>query len=144
MIALDTNVLVYAHRQDSPFHAAASRALRQLTAGRARWAIPWPCIHEFIAVVTHPRIYREPSPLAVALDSVKSLVEWPGAIMLHEDEGYLQRLAELASAAQCRGGMIHDARIAALCLHHGVSQLWTADRDFSRYPQLKAVNPLIA
>jgi uncharacterized protein len=52
-------------------------------------------------------------------------------------------LKEIATQGQIRGGQIHDARIAAICLQHGVSELWTADRDFSRFPQLKTRNPLV-
>ena len=56
MIALDTNLLVYAHRRDSEWHAEATAAVRELAEGPAPWAIPWPCLHEFLAIVTHPRI----------------------------------------------------------------------------------------
>lgn len=142
MIALDTNLLVYAHMADSPFHEAASQSLHKLVKGKARWAIPWPCVHEFLAVVTHPRIYKKPTPLSTALAAMRSLTQRPNVLMLAEDEGYLERLAAVATAAKSQGGNIHDARIAALCLHHGVSELWSADRDFSRFPALKTVNPL--
>ncbi len=72
MKAVDTNILVYAHREDSTFHERALALLLDLANGSARWAIPWPCIHEFIAVVTHPRIYDPPSPLGVALDAMEA------------------------------------------------------------------------
>ena len=62
MIAVDTNILVYAHREDASFHKAASRAMTELAEGLAGWAIPWPCLHEFLAIVTHPRIYAPPTP----------------------------------------------------------------------------------
>ncbi len=67
MIALDTNLLVYAHREDSPHHLAAAQALRAAVAAPGGCAIPWPCVHEFLAVVTHPRIYDPPTPVATAL-----------------------------------------------------------------------------
>ena len=67
MIALDTNVLVYAHREDSPWHEAAHARVAELAEGRAPWVIPWPCLHEFLAIVTHPRIYGPPTPLAAAI-----------------------------------------------------------------------------
>jgi predicted nucleic acid-binding protein len=70
LIAIDTNILVYAHREDSPFHPTASRCLRELAEGRAAWAIPWPCLHEFLAIVTHPRIYAPPTPLSRALEQI--------------------------------------------------------------------------
>ncbi|HNH64386.1 MAG TPA: type II toxin-antitoxin system VapC family toxin, partial [Thauera aminoaromatica] len=58
MIALDTNILVYAHRTDSPFHERARSAVETLASGVREWAIPWPCAHEFFAVETHPRIFK--------------------------------------------------------------------------------------
>ena len=77
MIALDTNILVYAHREDSPFHEAAFRCVVEVAEGAAVWAIPWPCLHEFLAVVTHPRIYAPPTPFAQALDQVDAWLESP-------------------------------------------------------------------
>ena len=63
MIAVDTNILVYAHRADSPWHGRAAELVRGLAEGPDTWAIPWPCIHEFLSIVTHPKIYKPPSPL---------------------------------------------------------------------------------
>ena len=86
MIAVDTNVLVYAHREDSPFHAAAARHMTALAEGRLPWAIPWPCLHEFLAVVTHPRIYNPPTPVALALGQVDAWLESPTLVLLAESD----------------------------------------------------------
>ena len=72
MIAVDTNLLVYAHRRDSEWNAAARSALSDLAEGRRAWAIPWPCVHEFVAIVTHPKIYQPPSTIAEAIDQVEA------------------------------------------------------------------------
>jgi hypothetical protein len=143
MIAVDTNLLVYAHREDSPWHAAALRALTGLAEGAAPWGIPWPCVHEFLAIVTHPRIYRPPSPLPLALKAIEAWSASPTLRLLGEGSDHWGRLAGLAVAAKVEGPMIHDARIVAICLSHGVRQFWTADRDFSRFPGLKTRNPLL-
>ena len=143
MIAIDTNILVYALREDSPFHAAALGVLTELAMSGMRWAIPWSCVHEFIAISTHPKIYNPPTPLHTACASVKVWLDSPYCEQLSEGPGYFETLASLALKAKLAGPMIHDARIAALCLHHGVSELWTADRDFSRFPGLKTRNPLV-
>jgi len=143
VIAADTNLLVYAHREDSEFHAAARESLETLRHQPAAWAIPWPCIHEFIAIVTHPRIYQPPSPLGKALDFVDSLLACAQLHLLAESSGYFDKLRALATASKLKGPRIHDARVAALCLHHGVRELWSADRDFSAFPQLKVRNPLV-
>lgn len=143
MIAVDTNLLVYAHREDSSWHQAAFARLEQLATGPAAWAIPWPCIHEFLAIVTHPRIYDPPTPLDLALDQVAAWLESPSLVLLAESAGYWDRLRPTLAAGQVSGPQVHDARVAALCLHHGVEELWSADRDFSRFPELKTRNPLL-
>jgi len=143
LIALDTNVLVYAHRADSPWHAAAFRALSTLAEGRAPWAVPWPCIHEFFAIVTHPRIYKPPTPLPRAIDQIDAWLASPSLVLVGEAEGYWERLKPLLEGGLIEGAKVHDARVAAICLLHGVSELWSADRDFSRFPGLKVVNPLV-
>ncbi len=143
MIAVDTNLLVYAHREDSPGHAAASEVVTRLAEGRTAWAIPWPCLHEFLAIVTHPRIYRPPTPLDAALDQVAAWMEAPSVLLLSEGPGYWEWLSSVARSAKVSGAQMHDARVAALCPHHGIEELWSADRDFSRYPDLKVRNPLM-
>ncbi len=142
MIALDTNLLVYAHRHDSPFHEAARAAVEGLVGAGGPWALPWPCVHEFIAIVTHPRIHRQPTPLATAFEVLHELIDRPNTRLLAEGPGYLSALERCASAARLVGPAVHDARIAALCLHHGVRELWSADRDFSRFGELRVRNPL--
>ena len=144
MIALDTNLLVYAHREDSPWHEAAYARLAELAEGRAAWGIPWPCLHEFLAIVTHPRIFAPPSPLEVALDQVEAWLEAPSLVLLAEAEGYWSGLRAALVEGRVAGPLVHDARVAALCQLHGVRELWTADRDFSRFPGLVARTPLVA
>jgi predicted nucleic acid-binding protein len=95
VIAVDTNILVYAHRRDSEWHGPAVRTVTELAEGAAPWAIPWP------------------------------------------------ELRKLLATARLTGPKVHDARIAAICLHAGVSELLSADRDFSRFPDLETRNPLI-
>lgn len=142
MIALDTNLLVYAHRQDSAFHKVALAAVERLVGGSAVWALPWPCVHEFIAIVTHPRIFKQPTPLAEAFATLRELLALPNLRVLSEGPGYFEVLDRLAATAKLSGPAVHDARIAALCLHHGVRELWSADRDFSRFRELVVNNPL--
>lgn len=143
MIAVDTNILVYAHREDSPFHAAARQRLAALAEGIASWAIAWPCLHEFLAIVTHPRIYAPPTPLDRALDQVEAWLESPSLVVLSESAAYWPALRRLLVGGRVLGPQVHDARVAALCQQHGVRELWTADRDFGRFAGVNAVNPLV-
>lgn len=143
MIAIDSNILIHWHRTDSEWHEAATTALGGLASAKSPWAIPWPCVHEFLAVVTHPRIFSPPTPGAIATKTVAALLESPSLVLLSEDDSYWPVLEKLVESSRVIGPRIHDARIAALCLHHGVSELWTADRDFSSFPDLAVRNPLV-
>jgi len=143
LIAVDTNILVYAHREDSPFHEPARRRVAELAEGPATWAIPWPCLHEFLAIVTHPRIYAPPTPLARALDQVDAWLESSTLVLLAEATSHWPELRALLAGGRVAGARVHDARVAALCREHGVRELWSADRDFNRFAGLAVVNPLV-
>lgn len=143
MIAVDTNILVYAHRNDSPFHERARSALESLANGTRAWAVPWPCAHEFLAIVTHPRIYRTATPPATALAQLRALHALSNLAFIAEADDHLQHLEPLALGARVQGAAVHDARIAAICLAHGVAELWSADRDFARFPALRVHNPVV-
>ena len=143
MIAVDTNILVYAHREESKWHEPAERAVRALAEGVTPWAIPWPCVHEFLAIATHPRIFRTPTPVPAALDQIDAWLESPSLVTLAEDDDYWTTLRTLVAEARLDGPRVHDARVAALCLRHAVHELWTADRDFSLFPALRIRNPLV-
>ncbi len=144
MIAVDTQLLVYAHRGEMPFHAEAIAALVQLASSGDPWAIPWPCVHEFLNTVTRPRLFDPPSTLD---DGFAALDRWRDSATLHfigEGVDHFDRLRAIAKAGAIAGPLVHDARIAAICVSHGVKTLWSADRDFSRFPSVKVRNPLIA
>lgn len=142
MIAVDTNILVYAHRPEMPFHDRAREVLDAASNKPEPLAVPWPCVHEFLAIVTHPRIFRDPTPIGLALDALRGLQQSLDGGFLGEGDGYLEMLDSMARPARLQGPLIHDARIAAICCYHGVRELWSADRDFSRFATLKVRNPL--
>ena len=143
MIAVDSNILIYAHREESPFHAIADRCVTGLAEGAAEWAIPWPCIHEFFSIVTHPHIFNPPTPRTVALDHIDFLLQSPTLVLLSETDQHWPQLRALLTSGRVIGPRVHDARIAALCLQHGVRELWSADRDFGWFSELNVVNPLV-
>lgn len=142
MIAVDTNILVYAHRKDSEFHSVAIQRLQELAQGKSTWAIPWPCLHEFFSIVTHPRIFDPPTPQPLALDQLDAWMESPSLTLLSETVASWSELRPLLVTGRVTGPMVHDARIAAICLEHGVRELWSSDRDFGRFPALKVMNPV--
>ncbi|HML14595.1 MAG TPA: TA system VapC family ribonuclease toxin [Xanthobacteraceae bacterium] len=143
MIAVDTNILVYAHRFELPFNQAAFERLAELANGTAAWAIPWPCLHEFLGVVTNPRVFVPPTSLERALGQVDIWLESPSLVLLTESPTHWTTLRAILVESAITGPRVHDARIAALCRQHGVRELWSADRDFSRFAGLRLVNPLV-
>ena len=144
MIAVDTNVLVYAHRRDAEFHATAADRLGALAEGHSAWAIPWPCLHEFFAITTHLKIYSPPSTREQSIAQIDAWLASPTLSVLSESAGYWEQLRKLLLGAKVTGPLVHDARIAALCTTNGVRELWSADRDFGRFGAAVTVrNPLI-
>lgn len=144
MIAVDTNILVYAHRREYEDHPRAVEALRGLASGPRHWTLPWPCVHEFLANVTRKGLYKDPTSIGFAFEYLRGLMESASFVgLIGEAPNHLRILAELSESAHAHGGMVHDARIAAICIAHGVAELWTADRDFLRFPQLNVRNPLV-
>lgn len=143
MIAVDTNILVYAHRIDSDWHERARPLLIELMEQSSPWGSPWHCLHEFLRVVTAERTYKDPTPVSVALKTLHDWISAPSFSALSEGPDYLETLSETVVESKISGPRIYDASIAAVCLDHGVRELWTADRDFTRFPQLKTRNPLV-
>jgi toxin-antitoxin system PIN domain toxin len=142
MLAVETNVLVYAHRREPAEHAAAAELLRELAEGPVRWAIPWPCVYEFASVVTNRRIWKAAaSTPSQAWAQVRAWAASPTCALIGETEGFLDLLEGLVRQPRVQGPVVHDARIAAICLAHGVEALLTRDRDFSLFPQLPVRNP---
>ena len=143
MIAVDTNLLVYAHRRESIYHDAAFSLLRQLAQGDDAWAIPWPCCHEFLSVATNPRIWRDSA--SSQEEAWRQLLAWaasPSVRLLQETDDFLEILERFVKRPLVIGGVVHDAKIAALCAAHGVEVLLTRDRDFSLFPELKTRDPV--
>ena len=125
MIAVDTSILVYSHRSDSAWHEAADASLASLAESSRPWAIPWPCVHEFLAIATHPRIFDPPSPVADALQQVECWREAPGLTFLGESSGYWGRLRPLVEQGRILGGQM-NARAAAAPQDHPGRSLYCA------------------
>lgn len=136
MIAIDTNILIYAHRQDFAQHRAAKDALNALHTSQKNWAIPLVCLHEFLSQVTGFRAPYTPTPVKDAFMQIRVWMQSETMTLLRPTEQHIDVLEQVVTHGQARGGQIHDARIAAICLENGVRQLWTADRDFARFAQL--------
>jgi len=143
MKAVDTNVLVYAEITNSLHHSRANRLLSEFAQGSAPWAIPWPCAYEFLRIITHPKVYHPPVSVEVALQDLNTILASPSLAVLAETGSHPAMLERVVRQSGATGNLIHDAHIVALCLEHGVTELLTADRDFTRFSGLKINNPFV-
>ena len=143
MDAIDTNILVYAHRRESQEHQTAAAILRALAEGEEIWAIPWPCCYEFLSVATNPRIWRDAA--STPEQAWRQLLAWtaaPSNRLIGETDNFLEILSGFVQRPGVVGGMVHDARIAAICVANDVDTLLTRDRDFSLFPELRTRSPI--
>jgi hypothetical protein len=142
VIAIDTNLLVYAHRRKAPEHRRAQRAIEAACADSRGWGISFASVSEFWAVVTHPACSGRPSSPAEASAFLRSLAEdgrmqtWPPGV------GFAERLTQFAVDLDVSGVRIFDLQIALTAFEHGAHELWTHDADFVRIPGLRLRDPL--
>ena len=141
MVALDTNILVHAHRTGTHHHEQALALLTELSEGAAPYALFWPSLYEFLRVVTHHRVFDPPSPLPDALQALKDLMAPPVVRVLSETSRHPSLLHRVIQEAGVTGNLIHDAHLVALALEHGVHEILTLDGDFARFPQVASRNP---
>lgn len=137
MIAVDTNVLIYAHRAEMDLHHAAVSELVGLAEGEDLWALPVFCVTEFLRVVTHRRVFNPPSTTTEAFDFIKSLTGSPTCVVVRPEAAYIEHLEAVTRQANARGNLIFDAQIAALCREHGIATIMTHDQDFKRFDGLQ-------
>lgn len=140
MIAVDTNLLVFAHREEFPEHPRALEWLTHLGVAGAPWGLPVFCLGEFVRVVTHPRVFDPPSSMEDALLAMSALIQVPSLRVLSPGDRYPTHLTEAVRVGRATGNLAFDAQIAAVCREHGIGRLLTRDRDFSRFPWIEIVD----
>ena len=136
MIAVDTNILIYAHRGETELHDAAASRLTALAEGVERWALPVFCVTEFMRVVTHRRVFKPPSTVEQAAAFIEGITSAPVCEVVQPGPEFLQRLLETAREADSHGNLMFDAQIAAVCREHGIDGILTNDSDFARFDAL--------
>lgn len=143
MLAVDTNVLVYAADVDSQFHAPCRGWLERQRARTDAWYTSWAILYEFLRVTTHPRVMRRPWKVPAAWEFVAALLASPGLAILRPTERHAdvaeQVIAELPHIA---GNLLHDAHTAILMREHGISRICTRDTDFNQFPFVEVIDPL--
>jgi toxin-antitoxin system PIN domain toxin len=141
MVLVDVNVLVYAHRQDAPRHQEYLGWLNQVLSSDAAFGISDLVISGFLRIVTHPHVFRDPTPLDHALTFAVSMRDHPNAVTLAPGERHWDIFQRLCREANAKGNLIPDAYLAALAIESG-SEWITTDRDYARFPGLRWRHPL--
>ena len=133
MKALDTNVLIHAHRKEMAKHMEAGRLLYSLAEGTKPWGLPVFCLGEFLRVVTHPRVFSPPTTIRNALAALEGLIQSPTVRLLLPGNRYWSCLHDVISQGQATGNVVFDAQIVAVCLEHGIDFLISEDRGLKRF-----------
>jgi toxin-antitoxin system PIN domain toxin len=137
----DVNVLVYACEADAPQHKAAVAWLEQLFAGSDVIGLPWMTLWAFVRLSTNPRVWPIPMPPATAFQHIRNWLAQPGVVIVHPGPRHAELLERLVMQSRAAGSLVGDAALAALALENG-AVLASTDRDFSRFPNLRWVNPV--
>jgi uncharacterized protein len=133
---VDTNVLVYAHRPESPAHERFRRWLESHRAGNEALGLPSVVASGFLRIVTHPKVFNQPTPIETAAAFVEELRNSPSVTILEPLERHLGIFLDLCRRTGAIGNRVPDAYLAAIAIEHGAT-LMTADRGFARYPGLR-------
>lgn len=143
MFVVDTNVLIYAADQDSPFHGRCREMLDGWRGQASAWFTTWHIVYEFLRVSTHPRVFRAPWPFPRAWSFVEAVIGSPGLRILTATERHGRVAAEVVrECPHVSGNLVHDAHTAVLMREHGIRRIYTRDTDFHRFPFLDPIDPL--
>ena len=142
MIAIDSNLLVYAHRGGLAQHRAARAAIEKASLDPRGWGIALPCLAEFWSVVTHPANQGGPSSGQEARDFLGALIMEGGAAVWLPGDGFAERLLRVAADLRVEGRRIYDLQIAFIAFENGASEIWTHDHGFCSLPGLAVRNVL--
>lgn len=141
MILVDVNVLVYAFREDAPGHGAYRQWLEECVGSDQPYGIADSVLAGFLRVVTHPKVFNQPSSLEIAFRFIEELRGQPNCVTIAPDGRHWEIFTRLCRASNAKGNLIPDAYLAALAIESG-SEWITADRDYSRFPGLRWRHPL--
>jgi toxin-antitoxin system PIN domain toxin len=143
VLVVDTNILIDAADEDSPFHDACRRWLEHQRACADAWYTTWPILYEFLRVTTHPRVVRRPWSISEAWRFVIALIASPGLDLLVPTQRHSEIAGQVfAETPHLKGNLLHDAHTAILMREHGIRRVCTRDTDFHRFPFLEVIDPL--
>jgi toxin-antitoxin system PIN domain toxin len=143
VFVVDTNILVYAADEDSPFHSRCRELMEEWRGQASPWYVTWGIWYEFLRVITHPRVFRKPWSIIKAWSYVEAVLSSPSLGILIAGERHAAVAAEvIKSLPSLSGNLLHDAQTAILMREHGISKIYTRDTDFHRFPLIEPVDPV--
>jgi toxin-antitoxin system PIN domain toxin len=141
VILLDANILLYAFDETSSHHRALAPWLQASLSGPEDVGIPWLTLWAFVRIATNSRITEAPLEPRAAINALQDLLAWPRVRIIEPGPHHIHILEEMIVQGQASGPRVTDAALAALAIEHGAT-LASTDRDFSRFPNLRWINPL--
>jgi toxin-antitoxin system PIN domain toxin len=143
MFVVDTNILVYAADEDSPFYGRCRELLEEWRIRTSPWYVTWGILYEFLRVITHPRVFRNPWPVLKAWEFAEAILSSTSLSFLIAGERHSDVVAEvLKNIPSLSGNILHDAQTAILMQEHGIRRIYTRDTDFHRFPFLEPIDPV--
>jgi toxin-antitoxin system PIN domain toxin len=143
VFVVDTNVLIYAADQESPYYSRCRELLESWRTQPSAWYVTWPILYEFLRVSTHPRVFRNPWPAAQAWSFVKAVLAAPAlSILIPGDRHTTVATEVIRQVPHLRGNLMHDVHTAVLMRENGIRRIYTRDTDFHRFPFIEPLDPL--
>jgi uncharacterized protein len=140
---IDANIFLYAVNTNSEYHLKAKAFVEKCAETPEQWCMPWPVVYAFVRISTHPSILPHPLSPAHAVAVIDQILELPHVVAVGEDDPDFWKLFRHDIAAlHLRGNLITDALLVAIMRSHGVSTMYSKDRDFLRFSEIKVVDPL--
>jgi toxin-antitoxin system PIN domain toxin len=138
---LDVNILLYASDSDSPQDRCAQRFLNSCIQQNELFCLGWPTVMSYLRIATHPSVFDQPLTPQEAMANIETLQRLPHARFLSEQEGFWDIYCTLTAELPVRGNLVPDAHLAAIHQQHGVTTLYTHDRDFRKFGFLNLGDP---
>ena len=139
---IDVNILLYASDTRSPLHAKAAAFLARCAANREVFCLAWVTVMSYLRMSTHPAIFARPLTHDEALHNIEVLLNLPHSRAIGEEDGFWDTYRKVTAEVPTRGNLVPDARLASILLGHGVTTIYTHDRNFRRFPVLDVRDPL--
>jgi len=141
VILVDANLLLYAYNTSAEDHSKAKDWLETVFSGTEPVALCWPVLLAFLRIATNPRAFPRPLSRTEAAVIVSEWLEQPQTVIIGPAENHWTILQRTLSDGKASGVLVSDAHLAALAVEHGAT-LYSTDRDFTRFTNLKLENPL--